>query len=164
MTIGPEPITRMWRRSSRRGIRLLSEACGTPAPGRTNERASQCDSSVLQKTGETVEEICGVVGSGGGLRVVLHREGAAVHQPHALHGAVVGAGVADLGGAERSVEALTGLALEREAVVLRGDGDPARRVVHNRHVDAAVPELHLVGLQTQCAAEDLVAEADPEQR
>ena len=42
-----------------------------------------------------VEQVVGVVRAGGGLRVVLHREGPAVDQPDSLHHTVVGAGVAD---------------------------------------------------------------------
>ena len=65
---------------------------------------------------------------------------------------------------ERGVELLAGLALQCEAMVLGGDRDPAGGVVHHRDVDATVPEHHLVGRPAQRPAEDLVAEADAEQR
>ena len=54
--------------------------------------------------------------------------------------------------------------VDGEAVVLRGDLDLAGGVVHHRLVDAAVAEAQLVGAEAQRPAEDLVAEADAEQR
>ena len=78
----------------------------------------------LHQGREPVEQIRRIVRTRRGLGVVLHRERPPVEQSHALHDAVVGAGVADLGRAERCLELLAGLALEREPVVLRGDRDP----------------------------------------
>ena len=52
--------------------------------------------------------------------------------------------------------------VDREAVVVRGDLDLAGGAVHHRLVDAAVAVLELVGAEAQRAAEELVAEADPE--
>lgn len=72
--------------------------------------------------------------------------------------------MADDGRPERGVETFTRFAFERETVVLRGDRDATGCVVHHRHVDAAVTEHHLVGAPAQSPAEDLVAEADAEQR
>ena len=102
--------------------------------------------------------------AGRGLGVVLHRERPAIEEFDAFHGAVVGAGVADHRGAEVGIEALPRLPLEGEAVVLRGDRDPSGGMVDHRHVDPAVAEHHLVGGSSQCPAQDLVAEADAEQR
>ena len=49
-------------------------------------------------------------------------------------------------------------------MVLSCDIDFAREVVHHRHVNAAVAELEFVGFHAECSAEDLVAEADAEER
>ncbi|CNK71894.1 Uncharacterised protein [Mycobacterium tuberculosis] len=51
-----------------------------------------------------------------------------------------------------------------EAVVLRGDFNLAGGLVHDRLVDAAVTEGQLVGAEAQGAAEQLVTEADAEER
>ena len=63
----------------------------------------------------------------------------------------------------------TSFSLERvgidgEAVVLRGDLDAAGAEVFDRMVAAAVAELELVGLAAEGQAEELVAEADAEDR
>ena len=113
---------------------------------------------------ELVEQVFSVVWTRGRLRVILHRKGAAVNEFDSLDDAVIGAGVADLCGAERGVELLARLTLECETVVLRGYRDPAGGVVDDRHIDAAVPKHHLVGRPAQGSTEDLVAEADAEQR
>src|SRR6476646_7426742 len=51
-----------------------------------------------------------------------------------------------------------------EAVIVRGDLDLAGRPVEHRLVDAAVPVAELVGPETERPAEDLMAEADTEDR
>src|SRR4051794_24889909 len=96
--------------------------------------------------------------------MVLHRKGAPVNESDALDDAVVGARVADFGRPERGVENLAPLSFQCEAVVLRGDRDATGGVVDDRHIDTAVPEHHLVGRAAQRPTEDLVAEADAEQR
>lgn len=102
--------------------------------------------------------------SGRRLRVVLHRESRSVQQPDPFHRAIVGAGVAYLGAPERCVELLARLTFEGKTVVLRGDGNPPGRVVDDRNVDAAMPERHLVRRPPKCPAQQLVTEADAEQR
>src|SRR5699024_6036423 len=80
---------------------------------------------------------------------------------------VVEADVGDLGGTEWRVEFLiqaAGGRGEGETVVLGGDRDLAGLEILHRHVGAAVAELQLVGVQAEGAAEDLVAEADTEER
>jgi hypothetical protein len=54
--------------------------------------------------------------------------------------------------------------VHREAVVLGGDLDAARAEVLHGMVGAAMAELELEGLPSACKAEDLVAEADAEDR
>ena len=81
---------------------------------------------------ELVEEVLRVVRPGRRLGMVLHREGASVNEFDPFDHPVVGAGVAHLCGAERSVEPLTRFTFQREAVVLSGDGDPTGGVIDDR--------------------------------
>ena len=115
---------------------------------------------------EPVEEVVGVVRAGGGLGVVLHREGRDVEGAEALDDVVVESDVADLDAAVagRAVELAVDRGVDREAVVVRGDLDAAGGLVEHRLVDAAVPERELVGAEAEGAAEQLVAEADAEER
>src|ERR1700749_3815050 len=117
MTIGPEPITRTWLRSVRRG---------TSASLSWRERAqmysyygvSLCkwgrsrSLRACHQVDEAIEEELAIVRAGGALRVVLHRECAPVNEFDALHPTVVGAGVADDRGAEWRVEGLARLPLQ----------------------------------------------------
>src|SRR5215212_3027059 len=95
---------------------------------------------------DPVEEVAGVVWAGSGLRVVLDRGAGDVFQQQSLHRAVVESEVGELGGPEIGLPAdrLVGLdprvaigSLDREAVILRGDLDPARRQVLYRVIGAA---------------------------
>ena len=88
----------------------------------------------------------------------------AVEQFDALDGAIVRTCVADARTSEIGVEFFTGFAFERESVILRGDGNTSGGVFDHRDVHASVAELHLVGRASERATEDLVAEADTEQR
>src|SRR3954447_4984342 len=99
MTIGPEPMTRTWWMSSRRGM----------------------GSAPSHQGGEAVEQAGRVVRTGCGLGVVLDAEGGDALAGQALDGAVVGTGVAQVDRAERRVDARPGLARDREPVVLAGD-------------------------------------------
>ena len=72
--------------------------------------------------------------------------------------------MADLDPPVRRVDDLVERRVDGEAVVVRADLDPAGGAVLHRLVDAAVPELQLVGAEAERAAEHLVAEADAEQR
>jgi len=91
--------------------------------------------------------------------VVLHREDRPLAVPEPLAGAIVEIHMrrfpAELGHRRR---------IDREAVVLRGDLDlPGRRVL-DRVVRAVMTEGQLVGAPAGREAEDLVAEADTEDR
>ena len=99
-----------------------------------------------------------------GFGVVLDAEGRLVEQLQALHHVVVEADVGDLGAAVGGVGDRVERGVDGEAVVVRGDLDLAGRPVLHRLVDAAVAVLQLVGAEAERAAEDLVAEADAEQR
>src|ERR1700683_5199653 len=128
MTIGPEPIRQIERRSSRRGSAHLLQ----PAP----------------------EERTGVVGAGPRLGVELHRGGAELGIAEALASAVV----------ERDVARLRVVAGDREAVVLAGHEHAAARALKDRVVGAAMAEAELEGRPPGREREQLVSEADAEDR
>ena len=106
--------------------------------------------------------------AGGGLGVVLHREpqhaAVVVAQFQTLDHLVVQADVADPGQPVRRTRLPVQRRVDREPVVVGGDLHLAGGQVHHRLVDAAVPVRQLVGAETQGAAEQLVAEADAEER
>ena len=96
--------------------------------------------------------------AGGGLGVILNAEDRQALVPQALEGLIVEVDVArlDVGGQRRRVDG--------EAVVLGGDLDLAGRLVADRVIGAAVAELELEGLGAEGLAEELMAQADPEDR
>src|SRR4051794_1580465 len=122
-------MTRTWWMSSRRGM----------------------GSAPSQQGGEAVEEAGRVVRTGRGLGVVLDAEGRDDLAGQALDGAVVGARMAQVDGAERRVDARPGLAGDGESVVLAGDRDGAVGVVDHGDVDPAVAVAQLVGPQPERA-------------
>ena len=104
-----------------------------------------------------------------GLRVVLHGECGDVHALQAFDHVVVQIDVGDehlavLAVFKRRVDLLADRGVDREAVVVGGDLDLAGGQILDRLVDAAVAELELVGAEAECAAEQLVAKADAEER
>src|SRR5690606_22798811 len=176
MTIGPEPITSTDERSVRRGMVVYSPVSDRGADGvatvaRWARRwsAERSGSGARGRAGvpggghhldEGVEQVGGVVRTGGGLGVELDAERGAVQQSQPLDHVVVEADVADLGAAVRGVERAVEVGADREAVVLAGDVDASGAGVADRLVDPAVAEGQLVGLQSQGPSQDLVAEAD----
>src|ERR1700733_5361094 len=94
MTIGPEPITNIVFRSSRRGT-VLSFRPGLSA----RSGASGCGAT--HQVSELAEEVAGVVGSGCGFGVVLHGEGLRLGRSKTLDHAVVEVHVGDLGLGDR---------------------------------------------------------------
>src|SRR3990172_1134284 len=96
----------------------------------------------------------GVVRPGAGLGMELNGAGALPGQRDPLDGAVVERDVGDLGPC----------ALDREAVVLARDENAARRPVEDGVVRAAVAERQLVRAVPGGEREELVAEADAEDR
>src|SRR5215211_234080 len=146
MTIGPEPMTRILRRSSLRGNQSLHEP---------------------------IEEVQSVMRPRAGLRVVLHGRARHVAQDQALDRAVVQVQLLELRDAEVRLPAhglvggdrsLAVRAEHREAVVLRGDLDSTRLQVLHRVVRAAMAERQLEGVEPDRPAEQLVAEADAPHR
>ena len=108
---------------------------------------------------ELGEERVGIVGSGGGLGVVLDAEDGQLLMAQALDGVVVEVELGD----DRAAffDFLRG---GGKTVVLRGDGDVAGLVILDRLVAAAMAELELEGLGAKGVRDDLVAEADAEGR
>ena len=117
-----------------------------------------------KRSEELVEEAERVVRPRAGLRVVLHAAGRHVERADALDRAVVEVDVRQLDRADLRLDPLARLPRHREAVVLRGDGDPAGAQVLDRVVGAAVAERELERVQPGRAGEQLVAEADAEHR
>src|SRR5688500_12885867 len=96
----------------------------------------------------------GVVRARARFRVELERPRVVLGERGALDGAVV----------ERDVCALGAVAARREAVVLARDEAAARLRVEHWVVGAAMAERELVGLEPGREREELVAEADPQDR
>ena len=90
--------------------------------------------------------------------MVLHAEDRQALVPQALERLIVEVDVAQL-----DVGWKTG-GIDREAMILGGDLDLAGGLVTDRMVGAAVAELELEGLAAEGLAEDLVPEADAEDR
>jgi hypothetical protein len=102
-----------------------------------------------------IDDPPGVVRPGAGFGVELDGSGAPLGEVEALDRPVV----------ERDVRRLTRLAgSDGEAVVLARDEDAARGALDDRVIRAAVAERELVGPVASREREQLVAEADPEDR
>ena len=56
------------------------------------------------------------------------------------------------------------IGIDREAVIVRGDLDSLRELIDHRMIRAAMAEFQLVSLAAEREPEDLVAEADAEDR
>ena len=107
---------------------------------------------------ELLEEIGCVVGAGGGFGVVLDAEDRVGFVAHAFDRLVVEVDVGDFDfGRER-------IGVDREAVVLRSDGNLSGAEVLDRLVAAAVAEFQFEGAAAVGVGEELVAEADAEDR
>ena len=106
---------------------------------------------------ERREEVPRVVRPGRGLRVVLHGEGRGLQGPEPLDHPVVEVHVRRLG-------VRNGAGGNGVVVVLARDLDHAGLEALHRVVGAVVTEGQLVGRAAQCGGEDLVPEADAEDR
>ena len=107
---------------------------------------------------EVGEQVVAIVGAGGGFRVVLDAEDGQRLVAEAFERAVVEVDVGgfDVGG--------KGGGVDGEAVVLRGDLDPAGPFVAHRVIGASMAELEFEGGCAEGLAEELVAQADAEDR
>src|ERR1700722_13104636 len=135
MTIGPLPITRMLRRSSRRGT---------------------ARSGPLDHEGpEFLEQVAGIMGTGAGFGVILNPEGRDVAAGQAFDHAVVEVDMGDVG-------VRNGALLHRVVVVLTGDLHTVGRHPSHRMVPAVVAKGQLAGLAPEGHGHQLMAQADAE--
>ena len=132
----------------------------TPPPGqRRGSRRVRCAAvGDAEQRGEVLEEVGAVVGTGAGLRVVLHAERGRVEHAEALAHAVVEVHVAHLGPAAERI------GVDGEVVVLARDLDAAGGEVAHRVVATVVAERELHRARAEGATEQLVPEADAEDR
>src|SRR5712691_1909172 len=116
------------------------------------------DSDILHRMDEPFEEHIRVMGPGGGLGMKLRRQDwqCAMAEPFERAVVQVAVGLLDLGA--------EGFPIDRETVILRRNRDLAGSQVAHRMVRSAVTELQLEGFSSQGEAEQLMAEADPENR
>ena len=139
MTMGPEPTIRMRWRSLRRGIRY-------PIPS-------------LDHLHEIVEQIVRIVRAGRGLGMVLHAEHRMIAMAEAFQRLVVQIDVGEL-----DLVQVERIGIHREAVIVRRDLHLVGELVQHRVIGAAMAELQLVGLAAKREAENLMAQADAENR
>src|SRR6478735_3927775 len=177
MTIGPDPMTSTLWMSLLFGMLFAPSGRGSGAwcrhafPPRLARfarfaRQSRRDArrTVFHELHEAVEEVGGVVRAGRGLGVVLHGVRGTVEALEPLDDVVVEAHVRDTDAAVCRVAVLVEGRVHGEAVVVGRHLDLAGRAVHDRLVDAAVAVLQLVRAEAEGATEQLVAEADAEER
>src|SRR5947199_4604919 len=144
MTMGPEPTTIAVLTSARLGI--------GPTP-------SARSLGPLELRREISEDVSVVPGSRSRLGMVLHGEDREFPVGHALDRAVVQIPVRHL-----ELRTWEGVGIDREAVVLRRDVDAPRTKVFHGLVPAALPEFQFERRPSEGEGQQLVAEADPENR
>ena len=120
-------------------------------------RALRCAAIIVD---EVAEEVMAVVRARARLRVVLDGDDGQVAMAEPLDRPVVEVGV----GEDQLRPPRERFGIDGEPVVLRRDLHLPRAQVLDRMVRAAVPELELEGLGPAGQAQDLVAQADPEDR
>ena len=108
---------------------------------------------------EIVEQVVGIVRAGRGLGMILHAEDGLAAVAEAFQRLVVQVDVRDFDFVE-----VERIGIHREAVVVRSDLDLAGDLVQHRVIRAAMAELQLVRLAAERQAEDLVPQADAEDR
>ena len=108
---------------------------------------------------EIIEEVMRVVRSGRRFRVILHAEYRMAAVTKTFQGVIVQVHVRDL-----DVGWIERILVHGEPVVVRCDFNSLAHLVENRVVRAAMPELELVGLAAECQPQELVAQADAENR
>src|SRR6266498_3417677 len=111
-----------------------------------------------QRVFEPLEQVPRVMRARGGLGVILDGEDGKLAVAHALNRAVV---QVQMGHFDRVRQAV---GIDREAVVLGGDLDLLRGQVHHRLIAAAVAEFELVRLAAKRQGQELMPEADAEDR
>jgi hypothetical protein len=138
MTIGPEPMTKIFLRSDRLGI---FDALPT---------GERC----LHESDELSEQIAGVMRAGCRFGVILHAEDRPLALAKAFDGLIIQIEM-------RQLE-LLGQLRDGEAVVVRRDLDFAREEVLDGLVRSAVSELQFVRARAQGQTQNLMPQTDPE--
>src|SRR6516162_3258829 len=113
---------------------------------------------LVHEPGKALEQIMAVVRAGARLRVVLDREDRLADHPQPLIGLVE----------ERQVRRLDAVGqafrVDDKTMVLAGDLDLASQQILDRMVGAAMAARHLVGRAAERQRQELVTEADAEDR
>lgn len=112
----------------------------------------------FDSVGKLLEEVRGIVRTGGSFRVVLDAEDRERFVSETRNGIIVEVDVGDFQIIGK------GIRIDGEAVVLGGDGDGFGLEVLDRVVCAAVTEFEFESFAAECAGDDLVAKADAEDR
>src|SRR5215472_5536419 len=137
MTIGPAPMMRIDLMSVRLGIR---------------------SARLFHQVHESLKEVVAVLRAGAGLGVVLHGEDRLALDPQALVAAVEERDMCRLDVLRQA------LGDDAEAVVLAGDLDLAGLDVLDGMIGAAVTDRHFLRAPAERETEQLMAEADAEDR
>src|SRR5215471_15281772 len=137
MTIGPAPMIRMDLMSVRLGIR---------------------SARLFHQVHESLEEVVAILRAGARLGVILHREDRLALDTQALVAAVEQRDVRHLDVSGQGLRDYT------KAMVLAGDLDLAGLDVLDGMICAAMADRHLFRAAAECQAQELVAEADAEDR
>ena len=115
-----------------------------------------------QRAEEFLEQRASVVRPGSGLRVVLDTENRLVPMPQPLDGSVIEVHMRHLEVARSFHRAL--ITFDRKSVVLRGDKYATSLNFLHRVISAPMTVGHLHRRSTERQPEELVAEANPEDR
>src|SRR5918997_395720 len=135
------------------GSLLSTTLCGRSDAGPRRRRLER-----VHQPAKAVEQVARVVGAGTTFRVILDREGDA-GDVESLDGGIVEVVVCQTGTGSQK-----GVALDGEPVILRRDLDPSRPRAGYGMVDPAMAETELVGVRAQGERQQLMSEADAEDR
>src|SRR5215217_979948 len=120
------------------------------------------DPSPAHQIHELIKQRFGVMRTSSGFGVVLHRKSRHIRATKPFHGVVIGAVVTDLSGTKRRIETLSRVSFQSEPMILRCDRHSTGGHINNGNVDSAMAVSHLIGVQSQSTAQNLVSEADTE--
>ena len=114
---------------------------------------------VLDHLHEVVKQVMRIVRAGRRFGMILHAEHRLAAMPEAFQRLIVQIDVREIHFVQ-----VQRIRIHREAVIVRRDLHLLGHVVQHRMIRAAVPELELVGLAAERQAENLMAQADAEDR
>src|SRR6266436_2124880 len=116
------------------------------------------ESVEFDERAEFVEQRSGIVRAGRGFRMILHAENRLGLVSHSFNGLIV-----EIEAVHRHIGG-KGVGINGEAMILSRDFDLAGLQVFDGLVRAPLAEFQFEGLATKCLAENLVAQADSENR